>query len=194
MVQPMSDDVEVRNAGEREAGPPPGQADGYVWKLRATCAVLLLWAIVCVASLWVLVQSQQIFSPRQPWALSALIAALGGLIGGLARALYFFSFDFYAFNHRLRTRKASQWALSVSPKLDDHFDPLWVWYLWCLEPVVGAMVGLILALAIELGLISLGAGEGAKVDINLRLIVLGGIAGFFSEGVFERIRSAVERR
>jgi hypothetical protein len=68
------------------------------------------------------------------------------------------------------------------------------WYLWCLKPAMGAMVGLVFALAIELGLISLGAGEPAKVDLNLRLLVLGGMAAFFSEGVFERVRSKVEGR
>jgi hypothetical protein len=81
----------------------------------------------------------------------------------------------------------------VSRNLDDRFDPLWVWYIWCLEPAVGAMVGLVLALAIELGLISLGAGGAAKVDINLRLLVLGGMGGFFCESFLERIRSSVER-
>ncbi len=79
----------------------------------------------------------------------------------------------------MRTGKSSEWALSVCGKLDDKFDPLWVWYLWCLKPAVGAMVGLVMALAIELGLISLGAGEAARGDINLRLLVVGGIAGFF---------------
>ena len=98
-------------------------------------------------------------------------------------------------NHKLRTTDSSQWAQSVNKKLDDEFDPLWVWYLWCLEPAMGAMVGLVLALTVELGLISLGAGgQGAQVDINLRLLVLGGLAGFFSEAFFERVRSAVESR
>ena len=143
-----------------------------------------------------LVHYRPICSTQQPWALSALVAGLGGLIGGLARALYFFSFDSYAFNHRLRTQPqaSSQWALSVSPKLDDKFDPLWVWYVWCLEPAVGATVGLVLALSAELGLIALGAGEPARVDANLRLLVLGGIGGFFWESVFERMRSTVEGR
>jgi hypothetical protein len=193
MRNKMTADVQVRNADERQTGQPPRQADGYVWKLRATCAVLIFWAIVCISSLWALVEYQQISSPRQPWALSALVAALGGLIGSFARTWYFFSFDSYAFNYRLRTGKSSPWALSVCSKLDDQFDPMWVWYLWCLKPAAGAMVGLVLALAIELGLISLGAGETQK-DMNLRLLVLGGIGGFFSEVIFERIRSAVERR
>jgi hypothetical protein len=189
----MSADTQVRNTGGQGAEQPPRQADGHKWKLRTTCALLFLWLVVCGASLGALVYYQQIFSTHQPWALSALVAALGGVIGGLARALYSFSFDSYAFNHRLRTLESSQWALSVCPKLDDRFDPLWVWYLWCLEPAVGAMVGLVLALAIELGLMSLGAGEAAKADINLRLLVLGGIGGFCFESVLERIRSTVER-
>jgi len=172
----------------------PQQADGYVWKLRATCGALIFWVIVCIVSLWALVEYQHIFSPRQPWALSALVAALGGLVGGLARALYFFSFDSYAFNHRLETGASSQWARSVCPRLDDQFDPIWVWYLWGLKPAVGAMVGLVFGLAIELVLVSLGAGGAANADINLRLVVFGGIGGFFSEGFFERVRSGMERR
>ncbi|HEV8430682.1 MAG TPA: hypothetical protein VGQ41_22460 [Pyrinomonadaceae bacterium] len=189
----MSADTQNRNTGEKADDQPPHQADGYKWKLCTTCAVLIFWFVVCVASLVTLIYYQQIFSTQQPWALSAVVAGLGGLIGGVARALYFFSFDSYAFNHQLRTQKSSQWALSLCPKLDDSFDPLWVWYLWCLKPAVGAMVGLVLALAIELGFISLGAGE-ARVNVNLRLLVLGGIGGFFSESVLERIRSKVERR
>lgn len=189
----MSVDTTVRNTAGQGAEQPPRQADGHKWKLGLTCTFFILWLAVCVASLVALLSCQQIFSTDQPWALSALVAGLGGLIGGLARTLNFFSFDFYAFNHRLRTLESSQWALSVRPKLDDRFDPLWVWYLWCLQPAVGAMVGLVSALAIELGLISLGAGGAANADINLRLLVLGAIGGSFSESVFERIRSKVDR-
>jgi hypothetical protein len=43
-----SGDVDVK-AGEKAADVPPVQADGYVWKLRTTCALLVMWAIVCVA-------------------------------------------------------------------------------------------------------------------------------------------------
>src|SRR5262249_8265093 len=191
----MAGESEGRNTTEPTVTVKPEQAENYVWKLRVTCAVLAIWAIACVVSLWALVQYEQLFSPRQLWALSALVAALGGLIGGLARSLYFFSFDSYASNHRLQTGTSSKWALSVCRRtLDDTFDLVWVWCLWCLKPVVGAMVGLVLALAVELGLTSLGAGDAAKVDLNLRLLVLGGIAGLFSEGVFERVRSRVEGR
>jgi hypothetical protein len=185
----MSADTQVGSLGGQEVK----RADRYEWKLGVTCTFFILWLAVCVGSLVVLVCYQQIFATHKSWALSALVAGLGGLIGGLARTLNFFSFDFYAFNHRLRTHKSSLWALSVRPKLDDEFDPLWVWYLWCLQPAVGAMVGLVSALAIELGLISLGAGDAAKADINLRLLVLGGIGGAFSESVFQRIGSRVER-
>jgi hypothetical protein len=191
----LTAEIEVRTTTEPTVAVKPEQAKHYVWKLWVTCTVLVLWTIACVVSLWALVQYEQLFSPRQLWSLSALVAALGGLIGGLARSLYFFSFDSYAFNHRLQTGESSKWALSVCRRtLDDTFDPLWVWYLWCLKPAVGAMVGLVLALAIELGLTSLGTGDAAKVDLNLRLLVLGGIAGLFSEGVFERVRSGVDGR
>ena len=169
----------------------PKQADSYVWKLRVTSAVLIIWSIASVASLWTLAQRVGASPQPQPWALSALVAALGGLVGGVARALYFFSFDSYAFNHKLRTGRSSVWAQSVCAKLDDMFDPLWVWYLWCLKPAVGAMVGLVLGLAIELGLLSLGGGDGTRVDINLRLLVVGGIAGLFSERLFERMQASI---
>ena len=189
----MNADTQVENTGAQAAAQRPRQADEYIWKLRATCAFLVFWVIVCVGGLGTLLYYRQIFSTDQPWALSALVAGLGGLIGGVARALYFFSFDSYAFNHKLRTGKSSQWALAIDSKLDDEFDPLWVWYLWCLKPAVGATVGLVLALAIQLGLVSLGAGEDGRVDTNLRLLLLGGIGGFFCENVFERMRSTLGR-
>ena len=67
----MSANTQVGNTHEQAAGQPPRQADGYLWKLRATCAFLIFWVVVCVVSLGVLVYYQQIFSADQPWALSA---------------------------------------------------------------------------------------------------------------------------
>lgn len=189
----MSANTQVGNTHEQAALQWPPQATGHLWKLLATCAFLLFWVVVCVVSLGALVYYQQFFLAHPSWALSALVAGLGGLIGGVARTLYFFSFDSYAFNHRLHTHKSSQWALSYCPTLDDEFDPLWVWHLWCLQPAVGAMVGLVFALAIEFGLISLGAKVAARIDVNPLLLVFGAIGGFFSEGVFLRIRTTVER-
>jgi hypothetical protein len=181
-------DSRGENAHQPAAPRQPQHAQGYVWKLCLTCAFLIFWFVLSVSGLAALAYYQKIFSAQQPWALSALVAGLGGLLGGLARALYYFSFDSYAFNHRLQTNVSSVWARSICDTLDDQFDPLWVWYLWCLKPAVGAMVGMIAALSIELGVISLGAGEAAKGDLNLRLLVLGGIGGFFSERAFESFR------
>jgi hypothetical protein len=190
----MSEDCGVRKVDEAVSESPPRQADCYVWKLRVTCLVLMLWAVLCAIILCTLVQSGLVSSPTQPWAVNAVVAALGGLVGGLARALYFFSFDSYAFNHKLRTGKSSKWALSVCPDLDDKFDPLWVWYLWCLEPLVGAAVGLVFALAVGIGWVSVSEPSKLTADVSLRLLVLGGLAGFFWEGVFERMRRVVQPR
>jgi hypothetical protein len=176
----------VLGALERiRAGTRPRQAHNHVRKLCLTCLVLMFWCAM-VPSL--LVWPQFISSRIQPPAAMAVFAAMGGLAGGLARSLFFFAVDSYAFNHKLRTHKSSKWALSVSPDLDDDFDPLWVWYLWCLEPLVGAAVGLVFALAVGIGLVSLGTTSTPTWDGNIRLLVLGGLAGFFFEGAFERIR------
>ena len=180
----MSEDCGVRKVDEAVSESPPRQADGYVWKLGLTCLVLVFWAALCAYILW-LVQSGLVSSATQPWAVNVVVAAVGGLVGGLARALYFFSFDSYAFNHKLRTGKSSKWALSVFPDLDDNFDPLWVWYLWCLEPLVGAAVGPVFAFAVGIGLVSVGEPSKLTADVSLRLLVLGGLAGFFWESVFE---------
>src|SRR5262245_58873541 len=74
----MSADTQVENTGAPAADQRPRQADGYVWKLRVTCACLVFWVIVCVGGLGTLLYYRQIFSTGQPWALSALVAGLGG--------------------------------------------------------------------------------------------------------------------
>ena len=68
----MAGEIEERTTTESTVPVKPEPAKNYVWKLRVTCAVLVLWAIACVASLWTLVQYEQLFSPRQLWSLSAL--------------------------------------------------------------------------------------------------------------------------
>ena len=190
----MSTDVEARNPGTAVSEPSPHQAERYIWKLRVICAVLVLWALLCTTILWMLVRSDIMIADTQPWAVMVVLASVGGMVGGLARSLYFFSFDSYAFNHRLRTGKSSKWALSVCPDLDDEFDPVWVWYLWCLKPLVGAAVGLVFALAVGIGLVSLSTLPNPTADVSLRLLVLGGFGGFFSEGVFERMLRVVQPR
>jgi hypothetical protein len=128
------------------------------------------------------------------WPYRALVAALGGWLGGLARAVYFFSFDTYAFNHRYRVGESSKWAQTISKDtLDDKFDPLWVWQIWCIKPLVGATAGMTFALAIDFGLTSLGA-RAPGVDADFRMLVLGGLSGFFSDGILQRLRAQVERR
>jgi hypothetical protein len=170
------------------------QADDHERKLGLTYAWFLVAAVIGLGPIVASIALDWRPPNEPPWPLKALVAALGGWLGGLARSAYFFSFDAYAFNHRLRTGESSKWAKSIcKDTLDDKLDPLWVWHIWCLKPLVGATAGMIFALAIEFGLISLGAKD-TSVDGNFRMLVLGGLSGFFSDGMFQRLRTEIDRR
>lgn len=170
-------------------------ADGHASKLRMTYGLFLLAAVIGFGAIAALIACDWHSPSYPPWPYRALVAGLGGWLGGLARAVYFFSFDAYAFNHRYRARESSKWAQTIcKDTLDDKFDPLWVWHIWCLKPLVGATAGMTFALAIDFGLTSLGAAGTPGVDANLRMLVLGGLSGFFSDGIFQRLRAEVDRR
>jgi hypothetical protein len=195
---PLSGDVVSRDVAdfiERLTPAALRLADCHASKLRRTYWLFVLWAVIGFGALVAVIAFDWRSPSDPPWPYRALVAALGGWLGGLARAVYFFSFDVYAFNHRYRAKESSKWAQTISKDtLDDKFDPLWVWHIWCLKPLVGATAGMIFALAIDFGLTSLGAARTPDVDPDFRMLVLGGLSGFFSDGIFQRLRAEVDRR
>ena len=70
--------------------------------------------------------------------------------------------------------------------MDDDYDPLESWELFLVKPFVGATLGLLFALAVELGLLGLG-GDIAEDKRFLRLVVTAGLAGLFAENVLQRL-------
>jgi len=59
--------------------------------------------------------------------------------------------------------------------------------------LVGATLGLIFALAIELGLLGVG-GEVDADKSSMRLVVGAGLAGLFAENVLQRLQVLVTRQ
>jgi hypothetical protein len=181
-------------ADERLAPAALLPADHHTRKLWVTYGLFFLEAMIGFGVMAVIYFGFPSDRPL-PWPYRASVAALGGWLGGLARAVYFFSFDAYAFNHLYRAKESSKWAQAIcKDALDDKFDPLWVWHIWCLKPLVGATAGMIFAVAIDFGLTSLGAGGTENGDANFRMLVLGGLSGFFSDSIFQRLRAEIDRR
>lgn len=169
---------------------------GRSWKLPVTFVGLLLTtagALGCLASIAATDQTPLVILSI-PTQRSWLIAILGGAVGGLARATYSFLLDNYAFHYRLIAKRSSPWVTKVygfeddETKMEDDFDPLEAWHLYFVKPLVGATLGLLFALAVDLGLLGLG---GDVVDANkrsMRLVVAAGLAGLFAENVLQRLQ------
>jgi hypothetical protein len=196
---PLSGDVVSKDVADfiERLTPAPRLADDHKCKLWLTYGLFVLEAVIGFGVIAAVICFDWAFASDPPWPYRASVAALGGWLGGLARAVYFFSFDAYAFNHRYRTRESSKWAQAIcKDTLDDKFDPLWVWQIWCLKPLVGATAGMIFALAIDFGLISLGATGTPNVDADAdyRMLVLGGLSGFFSDARFSSASAPRSRR
>jgi hypothetical protein len=120
---------------------PLRHIDGRGWKLALTFVGLLLMAVGALGSLTVITastddQAQLVIlsipiSAQRAW----LIAILGGAVGGLARALYQFLVDNYAFHYRRRTGRSSPWAMAQynvedEKNMEDDYDPLESWQLF----------------------------------------------------------------
>ena len=78
-------------------------------------------------------------------------------------------------------------------EMEDDYDPLESWHLYFVKPLVGATLGLIFALAIELGLLGVG-GEVDADKSSMRLVVGAGLAGLFAENVLQRLQVLVTRQ
>lgn len=172
---------------------------GRWWKLPVTFVGLLLTTVGALGFLaWIAAICQStIVILSIPTQKSWLIAILGGAVGGLARALYNFLLDNYAFHYRHVTGRSSPWAMKSyglkageEEKMEDDYDPLESWHLYFVKPLVGATLGLLFALAIELGLLGLG-GEGDADQRSMRLAVAAGLAGLYAENVLQRLQVLV---
>jgi hypothetical protein len=128
-----------------------------------------------------------------------LIAILGGAVGGLARALYQFLLDNYAFHYLRIAKRSSPWVMRIygfkdEKDMEDDYDPLESWQLFFVKPFVGATLGLLFALAVDLGLLGLGGGDIAELDKrSMRLVVTAGLAGLFAENVLQRLEGLLTK-
>jgi uncharacterized membrane protein YsdA (DUF1294 family) len=166
---------------------------GRWWKLPLTIVGLLSLTVgaLCCLTLIIAPDQAQIVIWSIPAQRAWLIAILGGAVGGLARALYQFLLDNYAFHYLRIAKRSSPWAKRVygfkdDNDMDDDYDPLESWELFFVKPFVGATLGLLFALAVELGLLGLG-GDIAEDKRFLRLVVTAGLAGLFAENVLQRL-------
>jgi len=178
-----------------ESQPPrPIPTSGRAWKLTVTIVALLsmtagaLGWLVSVAATNQAALEILSMQAQRTW----LVAALGGAVGGLARALYSFLLDNYAFHYRHVTGKSSPYVKKAygikADDMEDDFDPLECWHLYFIKPLVGATLGLLFALAVDLGLIGLGGEVGTEDKHLMRLVVMAGLAGLFAENVLQKLQ------
>ncbi len=172
---------------------------GRWWKLPVTFIGLMLTttgALGCLA--WIAATDQSpLIVASIPIERLWLIAILGGAVGGLARALYSFLLDNYAFHYRQITKRSSPWAMKVYGfkdviEMEDDFDPLESWHLYFIKPLLGATLGLLFAVAVDLGLLGLGGiAEGDKRF--MRLVVTAGLAGLFADNALQKLQVFVKK-
>jgi hypothetical protein len=198
MSAPKGSNSDNTSPQKLEQGPKrPEPTKGRRWKLPVTFVGLVLLSLVILGSILVLGASNGPLPMgkvlvHRGW----LMAVLGGALGGLARALYYFMFDSYAFRYRYTTKISSPYIKAIyglsDKDMEDDFDPVDSWYLFFVKPIIGATLGLLFGLAAELGLIAL-AGEVKNEDQHaIRLVVLAGMAGLFAENVHHRLEALVK--
>jgi hypothetical protein len=179
--------------------PDSKQTIGRWWKLPVTFVGLMLttaWALGSLA--WIAATEQSPLTVASvPIQRLWLIAILGGAVGGLARALYSFLLDNYAFHYRQITKRSSPWAMKVYGfkdviEMEDDYDPLESWHLYFIKPFLGATLGLLFAVGVDLGLLGLGGiADGDKRF--MRLVVTAGLAGLFADNALQRLRVFVTK-
>jgi len=176
------------------------RTSGRCWKLPVTFVGLLGWAAAILALLFVTGASldEITWMGAVPLKRLWLLAALGGALGGVARALYSFLFDNYAFHFWVTTGRSSPFIQKMCggiKDIEDDFDPLEGWHLFFVKPLLGSTLGLLLALVIDLGLISLvnETSADSAERAPLRATAIGGLAGLFAENVLHRMRRLVPR-
>jgi hypothetical protein len=182
-----------------EARQTPERTCHWWWKLSLTFVGLLLATVGALGCLTLISANDQ--SPLVILSIPAqrawLIAILGGTVGGLARALYSFLVDNYAFLYKRKTKRSSPWVMKVydlkAEDMEDDYDPLESWQLFFVKPLLGATLGLLFALAVELGLLGLGGDTLAVERRAMRFVVTAGLAGLFAENVLQKLQGLVTK-
>jgi hypothetical protein len=172
---------------------------GRRWKLPVAFVGLMLTTVGALGSLaWIAPTDQSpLTGASVPIQRLWQIAILGGAVGGLARALYSFLLDNYAFHYRQITERSSPWAKTVygikdDSEMEDDYDPLESWHLYFIKPFLGATLGLLFAVGVDLGLLGLGGtADGDKRF--MRLVVTAGLAGLFADNALQRLKVFVTK-
>ena len=178
----------------------PELTRGRWWKLPLTFVGLLLTTVGALGCLTLITATDQAqlvilsIPAQRAW----LIAILGGAVGGLARALYSFLVDNYAFHYLRIAKHSSPWVMKVygfkdDKDMEDDYDPLESWQLFFVKPLVGATLGLLFALAVDLGLLGLGGDIAEGDKRSMRLVVTAGLAGLFAENVLQRLEGLLTK-
>ena len=117
----------------------PELTRGRWWKLPLTFLGLWLITFVALGCLTLITATTddqaQLVILSIPAQRAWLIAILGGAVGGLARALYQFLVDNYAFHYLRIAGHSSPWAMKVygfkdDKEMEDDYDPLESWQLF----------------------------------------------------------------
>jgi hypothetical protein len=201
IVRQRSTDYAVELHMTEKGRQTPELTRGRWWKLPLTFVGLLLTTVGALGCLTLITATDEAenFILSIPAQRAWLIAILGGAVGGLARALYQFLVDNYAFHYLRITKRSSPWAMRAyglkdDKDMEDDYDPLESWQLFFVKPLIGATLGLLFALALDLGLLGLGGDiAGAEDKRFMRLVVTAGLAGLFAENVLQRLEGLLTK-
>ena len=177
----------------------PELTRGRWWKMPLTFVGLLLitvGALGCLTLITATTDDQaQLVILSIPAQRAWLIAILGGAVGGQARALYQFLVDNSAFHYLRIAKHSSPWAkksygIKDDKDMEDDYDPLESWQLFR-QAFGGCDLGLLFALAVDLGLLGLSNIEEDKRF--MRLAGHAGLAGLFAENVIQRLEGLLKK-
>jgi hypothetical protein len=125
----------------------------------------------------------------RPW----LFGALGGMIGGSARAIWAFIVEVRAFEIYLRTGQQPKTMTRLFNEPVEHwFDFMWVWYLYLMKPIAGALIGFIVALLQEYGLVPFLGGHNSRNAYGI--VVVAFLGGLFTEDVIDQLGRLLRRK
>ncbi len=174
----------------------PNTATNRVLKLVTT--LLLLLAIEAGTIVLLLVAGAELAQPLsvrrislyKPW----ILGVLGGLLGGSVRAGYDFMLDMYAFEFKRQTAQSSPLVMRLLARgpeeMEDKFDPLCVWNLYLIRPLLGAGLGFLFALLLEFGLVPFLTASSGRTAFGI--IFVAGLGGIFADETMRRFRDILE--
>lgn len=178
-------------------GPELVEAPHRVVRLVAT--VVSLVAIGFAALFFLLLigvdQKGQEISSRvtlfKPW----LLGALGGIIGGDARALYAFLLEALAVKVYRTQGKLPKWMLEprrIGLRIIEGFDYMIVWYIYLIKPAVGALLGIIFASLLKFGLIPFFVNKSLETQ-GYGILIGASFAGIFVEDAMKMFGKIFDR-